>query len=157
MSLLSTIVFATGVLVGVYWWVRHRSRTAVEDPEIMRIRATLAAEAHAAYSKRRVELLAILKEPLLVDTEEALFSESLVWRRQLRANASSENEEKCKFHFNNLQQLHASWEFEHPELKALHEHIGNIREALFILEYGTPGEIQKLIADAQELGWGTDS
>lgn len=150
------IVFAVTVLVGVYWWVRRQS-PVIEDREIMRIRATLAPQAHAAYARRRAELLGVLKEPLLVETEEALFTESLVWRRQFRANPSSKNEEKCKSYFNNLQRLHASWELEHPELEKLHWHIGDIREALFLLEHGTPEEIRKMIRDAKALGWEADS
>ncbi len=156
MATLSIIVFAAVVLVGAYWWFRHRSH-AIEDPEIMRIRATLGPQAHAAYARRRAEILGVLKEPLLVETEEALFSESLGWRRQFRANPSSKNEEKCKVHFNNLQRLHASWELEHPELEKLHRHIGNIREAIFILEHGTPEEIRKMMGDAEALGWAADS
>ncbi|HVB57072.1 MAG TPA: hypothetical protein VNE63_11670 [Candidatus Acidoferrales bacterium] len=123
----------------------------------MRIRATLAPRAHAAYARLRGELLDALKEPVLIETEEALFSESVVWRCQFRANPSPENEEKCKFHFNNLQQLHASWELNQPELRKLHERLGNLRETLFILEHGTPEEIRKMMGDAKALGWAADS
>jgi hypothetical protein len=157
MGLLSIIIIAVAAVAGIYWCLQGRSQNAVEDPEIMRIRATQGPQLHAAYAKRRAELLETLKEPLLVETEEALFNESVVWRRQLQANTSPENIEKCKFHIDNLRHLHASWELEHPELKELHEEIGNIREALFILEYGTPVEIRKLMANAKALGSGADS
>jgi hypothetical protein len=152
LTTLSIAAFAVVVLVAAYWWSRRQSHV-VEDPEIMRIRATLAPRMHAAYVRHRAKLLDIIKEPLVVDTEESLFSESVVWRRQFRANPTSENKEKHKFNFNNLKQLHADLELDHPELKELNERIGNVREAIFILEHGTPQEIRKLLGDAKALGW----
>ncbi len=157
MSLLLTLLVAAAALAGVYWWLHRRLQSAVEAPEVMRTRATQVPQLYAAYAKRKAELLEILREPLLVETEEALFNESVVWRRQARASASPENVEKCKFHIDNLHQLHASWELEHPELRELHERIGNIREALFILEYETPAEVRRLMADAKAVGSEADS
>lgn len=157
MPTISIIVFAAVVvLLGAYWWSRRQSHAAEDDSEIMLIRATLTPRMYAAYAKHRAELLNIIKEPLVVDTEESIFSDSVVCRRQLRAQPTSENEEKCKSEFAILQQLHTELEFnhpEHPELKEVHERIGNVREAIFILEHGTPREIRKLLGDAKALGW----
>lgn len=155
MNALLIIVFATIVLVGAYWW-SHRQSHEAEAPEIMRVRATITPKMYAAYAKHRAELLDIIKEPLVVDTEESIFGESIVCRRQLRAQPTSESEEKCKSQFAILQHLHTELELnhpEHPELKELHERIGNVREAIFILEHGTPQEIRKLLGDAKALGW----
>lgn len=149
MSLSLTVLFAVIVVAGVYWWLRSRSRSEVEDQEVMRIRATVGPQIHAAYARHRAEILKILKEPLLVEVEEELFNESVVWRRQFRANCTSENEKKMKDCFNNLQNLHSAWELEQPELKNLHEKVGNLREALFIVEYGTPEEVRKVMADVE--------
>jgi hypothetical protein len=150
MTTLYIVVIAALALTGVYWLSSIRSRET-EDPEIMRIRATHTPQLHAAYVKHKAELLDIIKEPLVVDTEESLFSESIVWRQQFRANPTAENEEKCKSHFALLQQLHKDLELNHPELAELHERIGNVREALFILEHGTAGEVRKLMTDVRTL------
>lgn len=97
----------------------------------------------------RAKFLEIIKEPLVVDTEESLFNESVVWRRQFRANPTPENEDEYKSHFAILEQLHKDLEFNHPELVELYERVGDVREALFILENGTPEEVRRLMADAK--------
>lgn len=142
------IAIAALASAGAYWAFRPRSRV-IEDPEITRIRATVAPQMHAACVRYRAKFLEIIKEPSVVDTEESLFNESVVWRRQFRANPTPENEDKCKSHFAILEQLHKDLEFNHPELVELYERVGNVREALFILENGTPEEVRKLMADAK--------
>jgi len=121
----------------------------------MKARAHLAPQLHAAYRRRRTELLGVLVEPILVETEEMFYADSLVWRRQYEAKPTAENKSKCEFHLDNLRKLHSGWELNHPGLKDLIEQIGNIREALFIVEHGTSDDVRRLMADAKAYGWGS--
>ncbi len=158
MNLPST-VFALIVAALLGWWTRgrfsSRVRDAAEDPEVMKTRVHLAVQLHAAYGRRRAELLGVLVEPILVETEEMFYADSLVWRRQYEANPTAENKSKCDFHLDNLRKLHSGWELNHPGLKELIEQIGNIREALFVVAYGTSNGVQRLIADAKAHGRGS--
>jgi hypothetical protein len=149
MNFLVVIWVAALAAIALYGWSRWRIKKATEDTEIMRIRAFQVPQIYAAYARCRAELLETLKEPLLIEVEEQLFNESLVSRREWRANPNSTNEEKRDFHLSNLRDLHAKWELNHPELTGVHEQIGNIREALFILQYGTAEEVRNLMSDAK--------
>jgi hypothetical protein len=120
---LIAVLLAAGA---TFFWMQLLSRRRLppvvgEDSEIMGVKASLLPQFYAAYTRLKADLLDKLGENVLVETEEALYAESLVWRRQYQANPNPDNK--------------AKW-------------------ALFILEYGTPEEIRKLLADAKAQGWG---
>jgi len=150
-----------GVVAGASfgWWMRGRQsqRATPEDPEVMKMRAHLAPQLHAAYRNRRGELLEVLVDEVLIDAEEGFYTDSLVWRRQYLANPTAENKSKVDLYFNALRKLHYGWELNHPNLKDLVERIGNIREAMFIVAYGSAAEVRALVADARGGGWGKTS
>jgi hypothetical protein len=155
--------FLIAVLVAAgatFFWLQLRparplAAVPVEDAETMLTRASMVPQLYAAYARLRARLLEKLVDGGLVEVEERFYADSLVWRRQYLANPSPGNKEKCDFHFNNLRELHAGWECNHPELKELNERVGNCREALFILEHGTRDQVRSLLADAKTHGWGT--
>lgn len=155
--LLTAALIAVGA---TFFWVQLRSPRSLpaaplEDEEIMRIRASMLPQLYAGYTRLRAELLEKLVDVELVEGEEFFSEGLLVSRRQYLANPNSENEAKCDSRFSALRKLHAAWEENTPGLKELNEKIGNCRECLFILQYGTAGEIRNLLADAKARGWGS--
>lgn len=139
-----------------YYSRRRSSALTSDDLETMRIRASLIPPSYAAYGKLRAELIDKLHESVYVDGEESLYWESLIWRRIYKSNPSPHNKAQCEFHFNNLARLHAEWELNTPELMVLNKRMGDCREFLFIIQYGTPEEIRKVMTDAKGMGWGKE-
>lgn len=114
----------------------------------MRRRTAHATLLHLAHARLRTEWLAILKVEILIDSEEGLYAVNVACRRQYNAMPTEENRKRCEFNFQNVRELHKRWEKGHDDsraLKKLHEDIGDIREALFLLDYGTTKEALDLM------------
>jgi hypothetical protein len=139
-----------------YYSRRRSSALTSDDLETMRIRASLIPPSYAGYGKLRAEMIDKLHESVYVDAEESLYWESLIWRRMYRSNPNPDNKAQCEFHFDKLAHLHAQWQLNTPELEGLNKRMRDCRECLFILQYGTPEEVRKVIADAKGMGWGKE-